>query len=169
MSVRVFLSLGSNIAPHKHLVAAMVALGEQFGELLVSPVYESRAVGFDGDNFLNLVVGMDVDLPVGVLSQRLRAIEADNGRVRQAAKFSSRTLDIDILLYGAAVGVIDGIQLPRDEIHRYQHVIRPLADVAPGGCDPESGRSFTALSEALGQDEDALWRVDSAWLTATNP
>jgi 2-amino-4-hydroxy-6-hydroxymethyldihydropteridine diphosphokinase len=164
VSVRVYLSLGSNIDPRRYLRAAMIELAEQFGELMVSPVYESRAVGFNGENFINLVVGMDIELPVAELSRRLRAIESAHGRVRQAAKFSSRTLDIDILTYGDAVGAIDGIELPRDEIRRYRHVIQPLADLAPNECDPLSGRRFSEISEALVSDDVQLWQIDSAWL-----
>ena len=62
---RVFLSLGSNIEHQRYIRAALDALADQFGELLISSVYESVSVGFDGDNFYNLVVGIDTDLSIG--------------------------------------------------------------------------------------------------------
>ena len=163
LNARVYLSLGSNISPHKYLRSALAVLRDLFGEVLVSPVYESRAVGFEGDNFLNLVVGVDVELPVAELSERLRAIEADHGRQRQSEKFSPRTLDIDILTYGDLVGDFGGVRLPRDEIHRYQHVIRPLADLAPDVLDPLTGRSFASICESLPADDSDLWQVDMDW------
>lgn len=160
MTARVYLSLGSNIEPRRHLRDALCSLRAKFGELLVSPVYESRAVGFEGANFLNLVVGIDVALPVGELSRALRTIEEEHGRQRGLEKFSSRTLDIDILTYGQVVGVVDGISLPRDEIETYPFVIRPLADIDPAGRYPVDGRSYGNICSQVATDPGALWRVD---------
>jgi 2-amino-4-hydroxy-6-hydroxymethyldihydropteridine diphosphokinase len=160
---RVYLSLGSNIEPRRHLGAALDALAESFGNLLLSPVYESPAVGFEGDHFLNLVVGVATELPVGELAQRLRAIEDTNNRRRGAAKFCSRTLDIDILTYGDAVGVIDGIRLPRDEILRYAFVLRPLADIAPEVEHPAVQRTYRQLAGELDCADQPLWPVAFPW------
>jgi 2-amino-4-hydroxy-6-hydroxymethyldihydropteridine diphosphokinase len=156
---RVYLSLGSNIEPQRHLKNALAALRADFGELTVSPVYESLAVGFDGDNFLNLVVAIDTDLTVASLSSLLRDLEEANGRQRQSTKFSSRTLDIDILTYGDAVGVIDGVQLPRTEIERYGFVLKPLADIAAEQCYPVSGISYGSMCEQLLAGDESLWQV----------
>ena len=79
---RVYISIGTNIERRKHVLAALDALQGWFGELVLSPVYESEAVGFDGEPFLNLVVGVDTDLSVGELSARFKQLEADNGRRR---------------------------------------------------------------------------------------
>lgn len=160
---RAYLSLGSNIEPRRHLSAGLHALAGCFGNLVVSPVYESPAVGFAGDNFLNLVVGVDTELPVGELARRLRAIEDANNRCRGAAKFCSRTLDIDILTYGDAVGVIDGIRLPRDEILRYAFVLRPLADIAPGVEHPAVHRAYRQLAGELDFADQPLWPVAFPW------
>ncbi len=157
---QVFLSLGSNIEPHAHLRQAIAALRANFGELVLSPVYESVAVGFKGSNFLNLVVAVDTDLPVGALSSLMREIEASNGRRRDTEKFASRTLDIDILTYGETVGVVDGVTLPRDEIERYGFVIKPLADIAADQVYPVTGERYADLSRRLTANDDSLWRVD---------
>ncbi len=159
---QVFLSLGSNIEPQSHLRQAIAALRAHFGELAMSPVYESVAVGFKGDNFLNLVVALDTDLPVGTLSALLREIEASNGRRRDTEKFASRTLDIDILTYGDTVGVVDGVALPRDEIERYGFVIKPLADIAGDLVYPVTGERYAEISRRLTDDDDTLWQVDVA-------
>jgi 2-amino-4-hydroxy-6-hydroxymethyldihydropteridine diphosphokinase len=156
---QVYLSLGSNIEPQRYLKKALAALRADFGDLIVSPVYESLAVGFVGDNFLNLVVAIDTDLSVASLSSLLRDLEEANGRQRQTTKFSSRTLDIDILTYGDAVGVIDGVQLPRTEIERYGFVLRPLADIAAEQRYPVSGISYGAMCEQLLAGDESLWRV----------
>jgi 2-amino-4-hydroxy-6-hydroxymethyldihydropteridine diphosphokinase len=159
----VYLSLGSNIERYKNISAALNALAEQFGELTMSPVYESVSVGFEGDNFLNLIVAIDTEMPVGVLSNTLREIENDNGRVRAASKFSARTLDIDILTYAMEVGVIDGVELPRDEITKYGFVITPLVDIAANGVLPGSDRTYQTIATELNLDEKDMWPVEFRW------
>lgn len=157
---RVYLGLGSNIDRETHIRAALRALEEAFGLLLVSPVYESESVGFAGSHFYNLVVGVDTDLPVGELSALLRGIEDANGRVRSGPKFAPRTLDIDILTYGNACGEIDGVQLPREEILKNAFVLRPLADIAPNDRHPETVRPFLEHWEAYDQTRQKLWPID---------
>jgi 2-amino-4-hydroxy-6-hydroxymethyldihydropteridine diphosphokinase len=160
---KVYLSLGSNIERYKRIGAALDALVKQFGELIISPVYESVSVGFDGDNFLNLVVAMNTDIPVGALSNALREIENNNGRVRAGSKFSARTLDIDILTYGSEVGLIDGIELPRDEITKYGFVITPLVDIAANELLPGSDKTYQTIATELNLDEKELWPVEFRW------
>ena len=75
----VFLGLGSNIEPRRYIQSALKKLRVVFGELRVSPVYKSAAVGFDGAPFLNLVVEIKTDVAVHVLSARLRKIEDELG------------------------------------------------------------------------------------------
>ena len=159
--VRCWLSLGSNIEPERQIPAALESLRRQFGELVVSPVYESEAVGFDGDNFHNLVVGIMTRLSPRKLAGELRQIEAAHGRDRGAEKFSSRTLDIDLLTFGEQVIDEPGVQVPRDEILRYAFVLRPLADVAARERHPAVGQSYGALWAAFDRSEQKLWPVDS--------
>lgn len=158
---RVYLSLGSNIDREHNLRSALQALRQAFGELTLSPVYESAAVGFSGAPFFNLVVAINTGLPVADLAVMLRAIEASHGRVRGQKKYASRTLDIDILTYGEAVGVIDGVQLPRDEILKYAFVLRPLADLAPHERHPEIGKSYASLLAEIDFSSQPL--RDVAW------
>lgn len=157
---RVYLSLGSNIEREKHIRGAMRELEARYGDLLVSPVYESEAVGFAGDNFFNLVVGLDTDKTVGVLAAELRAIEEAHGRDRHGPKFSARTLDIDILTWGNACGEIDGVQLPRDEILKNAFVLRPLADIAGNDRHPETIRPYAEHWDAYDQSRQKLWPAD---------
>lgn len=108
MPAQVYLSLGSNIDRDRHILVALDVLAEQFGVLKISSVYESESVGFVGDNFYNLVVGLTTDLSVGELSAYLKALEYRHGRRLDCARFSSRTLDIDILTYADLTGSVDG-------------------------------------------------------------
>lgn len=163
MTQQVFLSLGSNIDRDANIRGGLDALASQFGEVRLSPVYESEAVGFDGAAFYNLVAEIRTDMPVGVLAEVLRDIEAAHGRRRGEKKFSSRTLDIDILTYGNLCGEIDGVQLPRDEILKHAFVLLPLADLAPDARHPESGKRYVELWQALDLSGQKLWQVPFHW------
>lgn len=163
MSHQVFLSFGSNIDREHNIRAGLDALTAQFGLLQLSPVYESEAVGFDGEPFLNLVVGMHTDIGVGELAQKLHNIEAAQGRVRGEKKFSSRTLDIDILTYADKAGEFDGVILPRNEILKHAFVLNPLADLAPLACHPVQGVSYAALLEKIDMSGQKLWQVPFVW------
>lgn len=160
---RVYLSLGSNIDRHRHILAALDALSDIFGELQISSVYESKSVGFNGSNFFNLVVGINTKLSVQSLSECLKKIEDDNGRCRQGPKFSPRTLDIDILTYGDFVGVEQGIALPRAEIAQNAFVLLPLMELAAQQKHPQLGQTYAELWQAYDKQSQPLWSVEFVW------
>lgn len=154
----VLLSLGSNINAGENIIAGVNALREQFGDVQLSPVYESEAVGFDGENFYNLVAVINTALSVGELQNCLHKIEDNNGRVRGGVKFSARTLDIDILTYGDLCGNIDGVQLPRGEILKNAFVLLPMQDIRPNTLHPRLGQSYQSLWQAYDKKQ-VLWQV----------
>jgi 2-amino-4-hydroxy-6-hydroxymethyldihydropteridine diphosphokinase len=150
----VYVSIGSNIERIKHIGSGIAALEQAFGKLRLSPIYETPAEGFEGDAFYNLVAGFESDEPPQRLNVLFKIIEDHFGRVRGGEKFSSRTLDIDLLLYGHEVIDSDGVQVPRNEIERYSFVLQPLADLLPDQSYP--GRTATFLemwSKAVAEDE----------------
>lgn len=159
---QVYVSIGSNQDRSRYIRASLDALHAAFGELLLSSVYESEAVGFDGENFYNLVAGFETELSVGELSRRLKAIEDDNGRCRKGPKFSGRTLDIDILTYDALNGDRDGVQLPRNEIVKNAFVLLPLAEIAPNVLHPVLKTSYAEMWQDYDRDQQ-LWSVDFEW------
>lgn len=161
--VEVCLGLGSNVEPEQHIRAALNALAATFGDLQISRVFESEAVGFTGNNFYNLVVLVQTALDIPELVTVLRGIENDNGRDRSKPKFSPRTLDIDILTYGDLVGVFNGVQLPREEIVQNAFVLWPLAELLPDRKHPENGQTYSELWNAYAKQSQQLAPVDFYW------
>ncbi|MFT5575955.1 MAG: 2-amino-4-hydroxy-6-hydroxymethyldihydropteridine diphosphokinase [Bermanella sp.] len=157
----VYIGIGSNVAREANIRSGLKALAQEFGDIELSPVYCSEAVGFRGAAFLNLVARFSTALPVLELSQSLRAIERAHGRGDNMPKFSSRTLDLDILLYGDAEGEIDGVVLPREEVLYNAFVLRPLSELAPDGLHPRARKSFLELWQELSTStEQRLEKVD---------
>ena len=147
--MKVYLSLGSNIDAETNLCSAIKCLKQHFPVLLLSPIYQTRAVGFEGDDFLNCVVALETETPATELFSLLRQIEQDHGRDRKQAKFSSRTLDIDLLTWGNKIITEKNFQLPRDEITKYAFVLKPLVDIAAEEKHPIFNKSYQQLWNEL--------------------
>jgi len=159
----VTLSLGSNLDPVNHLTSCLDALLLQFNDLSLSSVFESEAVGFDGDNFLNMVVGVETDMLLAELSVALKSIEDKHGRDRTQPRFSGRTLDIDILTYDNLAGTFHGITLPRAEIETNAFVLWPLAQVCGKQKHPVLKQSFADMWEDYDKHRQPIWPVDFQW------
>ena len=129
-------------------------------------MYESEAVGFSGDNFLNLVACSETTQTLASISSFLQQLESDLGRDPSQPKYSSRTMDIDILTYGGLIGEQDGVILPRDEILKHAFVLCPLADLLPAQLHPRLGVSFSQLWAEFDQDSQPLWPVEFDWQDA---
>jgi len=136
MSHRIFVGIGSNIDREKNIKSCMTTLKSIYGDMTISPVYETESMGFDGPNFYNLVSCFETDQSVYELKNTLNEIENDHGRHFNETKFSSRTLDIDILYYDDLVLSDDKIQIPRKEICEYDFVLKPLVDLVPDFIHP---------------------------------
>lgn len=156
---RVFVSVGSNIEREYNVRSAVAALSDAFGELEISRVYESAAVGFSGAPFYNLVAAFDTELSPAEVLARLHRIEDAHGRKRRGKRFSDRTLDLDLLLYGTLVR--DGeVELPRAEIRTNAFVLGPLAEIAGDVADPRSGERYRDLWAVFDRSCQPLVPVD---------
>jgi 2-amino-4-hydroxy-6-hydroxymethyldihydropteridine diphosphokinase len=155
-----YLSLGSNIEPEKHLRAAIRALRERFGEVRLSPMYRTAAVGFDGDDFLNAAARIETDLDPLALDAWLHALEDAHARDRSGPRFSSRTLDIDLLLHDDTV--LRGpchLELPRAELETQAFVLKPMVDIAPDLVHPVRRIALRELYAALA-DKGRLQEIE---------
>ncbi len=141
----IYISVGSNIEPEKQIRSALAMLENEFVSTRFSTTYRNPAVGFSGEDFLNLVVSCHTALPVADVITRLDWIENVHGRDRQQARFSPRTLDLDLLLYGDLVAEDETLKLPRDDILKYAFVLGPLAELAPKMVHPTDGRAMTEI------------------------
>ena len=159
-----YVSIGSNIERDKNIPSSLTALKQCFGTLKISSIYESEPVGFTGDAFYNLGVGFESDWEVKAVAKKLRQIELEHGRTREAQKFSARTLDLDLILYGDLV-VSDGrLQIPRDDIERYAFVLEPLAEIAPYLYHPVNGKNYAQLWQAFDKSGLTQKTVKPKWL-----
>lgn len=155
-----YLGIGSNIDASRHIPAGMQALSETFAEVAFSPVYQSPPVGLEGDDFLNLVARVETDLAPLDLDAALHAIEDRQGRDRSQPRWSSRTLDIDILLYGDLWLLGPKLEIPRKEILTAAHVLKPLADLAPDLVHPVERKSIRELWTGFPKDKLNLLAYD---------
>lgn len=141
----VFVSIGSNIQREKHITKALRLLCIRYGHVRISSVYESEAVGFSGTPFYNLVASFHTREPLLEIAKQLRAIEDRCGRIRNGARYSSRTMDLDLLLYGDAVVTTENIAVPRPEILTEAFVLGPLAELAGNLRHPIRQQTFQQL------------------------
>ncbi len=156
---KVYVSIGSNVDKERNVVSCVKMLRETFGELTLSPVYESAAVGFEGGDFYNMVASFETERSPRNVADVLRVIEKRHGRVRSKDRFESRTLDLDQVLYGDLVIRENGVQVPRDDVVRYAFVLRPLADIAGGETHPVLEKTYARLWEDLSRGAPALKKV----------
>jgi len=160
--VAVYLSAGSNIEAEQHLRLACRELRQRFGTLRLSGVYRNPAIGFAGDEFLNMVIGLRTTLAAEALNEELERLHALAGRERGAGSFVPRTLDLDLLLYGDAVIDRPGLRVPRKDIEKYGFVLGPLAEIAPDLRHPVRGITMAEMWAAFDRSQSPMTRVEIA-------
>ena len=156
---RIFIGVGSNVEREKHIRAGIRDIQGVFHNLRISTIYENKAVGFAGANFYNFVIGCDTDLDLDEVIHQLHRIEDEYGRDRSQPQFSSRTLDLDLLLYDDLVIRKESVKLPRPDIDKYAFALCPLADIAAELRHPVSGKTYACLWSEFDRSGQELWPV----------
>ncbi|MEE9395826.1 MAG: 2-amino-4-hydroxy-6-hydroxymethyldihydropteridine diphosphokinase [Methylococcales bacterium] len=162
---KVFVSIGSNIERERHIPLALRELEKVFSKLMLSSVYETQPVGFEGENFYNIVAGFETEMSVNQVGKLLKAVETQYRSERVTEKFSPRTLDLDLLLYGDAV-IEDGkIKVPRADITEYAFVLEPLAEIASSLTHPVIGETYGSLWAKFNKAGVRQTKVENPWVS----
>jgi 2-amino-4-hydroxy-6-hydroxymethyldihydropteridine diphosphokinase len=155
----VYVAAGSNVEPEKYLSRALQALEATYGPLTCSRAYRNRAVGFTGDDFINLVVGFNTEDSPADVRRQLQKVEAACDRPPDAAKWAPRTMDLDILLFGDLVSNEPGLVIPRPDLVKRPYMLKPMAEIAPDVRHPTLGKTMRELWENFGGDEHSMVEV----------
>jgi 2-amino-4-hydroxy-6-hydroxymethyldihydropteridine diphosphokinase len=157
--VPVFVAAGSNLDPRHNLETACAAIAHSWPDARFSRAYSNVAVGFDGPDFINLVTGFSTAQPLDAVIARLRAIETQCGRPRFAPKWASRTMDLDVLLFGDRVEKTADYTLPRPDLLKRPYMLGPLAELAPQVQHPTEHKTIGALWKEFDDGAHAMVAV----------
>ena len=150
--VRVFVAAGSNVEPEKNLARACAEIAHTWPDAHFSRAYRNVAVGFEGPDFINLVIGFSAAQPLHSVIEKLRGIETNCGRPRYAPKWASRTMDLDVLLFGDLVEKTTEYTLPRPDLLKRPYMLGPLAEIAADVVHPTERRTIGELWAAFDRD-----------------
>ncbi|MBO6622250.1 MAG: 2-amino-4-hydroxy-6-hydroxymethyldihydropteridine diphosphokinase [Balneola sp.] len=146
---QVIIALGSNLNdPHRQLITAkefLEALSE--AGVLSSSVYKSEPVGPSEDDFLNAVIKIDTDLSPSQLFNELKKQEKKQGRPSRYPKWTSRTIDLDIIAYDDLVLETDNLIIPHAEYKNRLFVLLPLKEVLPDWKDKQNAQTIEEMIE----------------------
>ena len=153
MGSEIWISAGSNVAPEENLPLALERLSARLEVLAVSRVFETPAVGSGrSPDFLNAALRCRTELePLALRDRVLREVECELGRRRSNDRFSPRTIDLDISLFGDRVfeEPESDLEIPDPDILACAHVAVPLADLSPTKLHPVSGETLAAIGLRL--------------------
>jgi 2-amino-4-hydroxy-6-hydroxymethyldihydropteridine diphosphokinase len=155
----VYVAAGSNIQPELNLRSAISALKRRLGDLRISHAYRNQAVGFEGPDFINLVIGFETELTLTEVLSVLQAVEGLCGRPRKAPKFEPRSMDLDLLLYGDMVCATHAITLPRPDLIKKAYMLGPLAELAPELVHPTLKQTIAELWKGFDQAAHPMTQV----------
>jgi 2-amino-4-hydroxy-6-hydroxymethyldihydropteridine diphosphokinase len=163
---RVFVAAGSNVDPEGNLAMAAREMARAFPDIRFSPWYRNRAVGFEGEDFINFVTGFTTDLPIRDVQARLQAIEEQCGRPRGAPRWAPRAMDLDILLCDDLVCDEPGLKIPRPDLLKRAYMLGPMADLAPQVMHPTEHVTIGELWQRFDRAAHPMTRLPSP---ATTP
>ena len=144
----VFLGIGTNLGNRgNNLKEAVSLIEEHIGQVLKSSfIYETEPWGFQsGDEFLNMVVKVETKLIPSGIMERILMIESLMGRVRGEKQYSSRVIDIDILLYERMVIDEKNLKVPHPLMHERKFVLVPLCEIEPDMVHPVLNKTISSL------------------------
>ncbi|CAC9564529.1 2-amino-4-hydroxy-6-hydroxymethyldihydropteridine pyrophosphokinase (EC 2.7.6.3) [uncultured Gammaproteobacteria bacterium] len=145
----IHINIGSNQNRRHNVAQAIEALKMNFFNVVCSDIFESAAVGFKGMDFYNMGVNATTDLSITDVLSVLHTIENNQGRDRSQPKFSSRKIDLDLVLYDKVID--EKNNLPRNDILKYNFVLLPLVQLSPQSVHPLENKTYKQLSATINQ------------------
>jgi 2-amino-4-hydroxy-6-hydroxymethyldihydropteridine diphosphokinase len=158
--VTLLVAAGSNVDPERNLRTAIDLLAVRYPGLRCSRAWRNAAVGFAGEDFVNLALAFTTTDDVHEVIRHLQAAEAACGRARNAPKWAPRSMDLDILLYGDTVLEEPGLTLPRPDLVRRPYMLKPAAELEPQLRHPTDGRTLAELWAAFDPAAHPMQEVD---------
>jgi 2-amino-4-hydroxy-6-hydroxymethyldihydropteridine diphosphokinase len=152
----VYVAAGSNVDPEKNLARACREIAQTWPDAIFSHAYRNKAVGFDGPDFINMVLGFRSGDPIGKVLVRLRDIEVLCGRPRNSPKWASRAMDLDVLLFGECVEKTDDYTLPRPDLLKRPYMLGPMAEIAPSVVHPTAHKTIAELWREFDRDSHTM-------------
>jgi len=156
----VYVAAGSNVDPERHLRIAAKEIARVFPGARFSGAYRNAAVGFEGEDFINFVVGFSTDMPVEAVIAELQRIEGLCGRTRDAPKWAPRSMDLDILVFGDRVCDLPGLVLPRPDLLKRPYMLGPMTELAPNFVHPTRLSTMAQLWENFDRAAHPMVRVE---------
>ena len=147
---KIHINIGSNQNREANIASAIDYLRLNFTIVKISDIFESPAEGFEGDNFYNMGVNATTKLSVEDVNAVLKNIEKTFGRDRTQPKFSSRLIDLDLVIYDDLVDL--NANLPRDDILKYAFVLAPLAQLSGDEIHPLTKQTYQQLWRSFQTD-----------------
>jgi 2-amino-4-hydroxy-6-hydroxymethyldihydropteridine diphosphokinase len=152
----VYVAAGSNVEPERNLARACREIAQTWPDAIFSQAYRNKAVGFDGPDFINMVLGFRSGDPIEKVLVRLRDIEVLCGRPRNSPKWASRAMDLDVLLFGARVEKTEDYTLPRPDLLKRPYMLGPMAEIAPSVVHPTAHKTIAQLWREFDRDSHTM-------------
>lgn len=154
--MKAYVGVGSNLGDrwaHLALAADQLRRSPRVALLRASRVWDTAPVGPPQPRYLNAVLELETELPARALHAVLQLVENAAGRRRGGQRWSARTLDLDLLLFGDQVILERRLRVPHPELAFRRFVLAPLAELRPGLVVPGLGLSVAELLARAPRDE----------------
>jgi len=144
-----FISIGSNINSSENIGKAKILLDLAFDDCIYSSIYQSKAIGFKGPLFKNLVASFKTSLEPGALNVSLKIMEKNIGRDESQKNYSSRVIDLDLIIYEDLIMSKNGIEIPSPDIEKYIFILEPLVEISGGLRHPKTKKLYKDLLDEM--------------------
>jgi dihydroneopterin aldolase/2-amino-4-hydroxy-6-hydroxymethyldihydropteridine diphosphokinase len=147
----VYIGVGSNINPEKNIPSALRLLKKETEICAVSTFYYTKPLHYqDQSDYCNGVWKINTLIsPYELKFNLLRKIESALGRIRSAETYASRSIDLDILLYGMEVIHTDDLSIPDPDIYTRPFISIPLLEIAPNLVIPDTGETIENIVQHM--------------------